>query len=179
MARELMAERAYWISELRYYAVLAALAMMAPLSLTALLWLLPPAQAADNWEVDGANGTLYVHGALTESACRLEMTSARQDIALGEVGTGQLKQVGDRGTPVRFELRLADCLRSPAGSRDLRTGGLIWAENQPAVTVSFRAIRDADNPQLIKAQGSRVWGCAWKPCGVKTCGWAAGASRYC
>ncbi|MGK0667754.1 MULTISPECIES: fimbrial protein [Serratia] len=153
MARELMAERAYWISELRYYAVLAALAMMAPLSLTALLWLLPPAQAADNWEVDGANGTLYVHGALTESACRLEMTSARQDIALGEVGTGQLKQVGDRGTPVRFELRLADCLRSPAGSRDLRTGGLIWAENQPAVTVSFRAIRDADNPQLIKAQG--------------------------
>ncbi|MBE4976536.1 type 1 fimbrial protein [Serratia sp. X3] len=148
-----MAERAYWISELRYYAVLAALAMMAPLSLTALLWLLPPAQAADNWEVDGANGTLYVHGALTESACRLEMTSARQDIALGEVGTGQLKQVGDRGTPVRFELRLADCLRSPAGSRDLRTGGLIWAENQPAVTVSFRAIRDADNPQLIKAQG--------------------------
>lgn len=153
MAKELMAERAYWISELRYYAVLAALALMAPLSLTALLWLLPPAQAADNWEVDGANGTLYVHGALTESACRLEMTSARQDIALGEVGTGQLKQVGDRGTPVRFELRLADCLRSPAGSRDLRTGGRIWAENQPAVTVSFRAIRDADNPQLIKAQG--------------------------
>lgn len=27
----------------------------------------------DNWDVDGANGTLYVHGALTESACRLAM----------------------------------------------------------------------------------------------------------
>lgn len=153
MAKELMAERAYWISELRYYAVLAALALMAPLSLTALLWLLPAAQAADNWHVEGASGVLYVQGALTESACRLEMDSVRQDIALGEVGTGRLKQTGDRGTPVRFELRLADCLRSPAGSRDLRTGGLVWAHEQPAVTVSFRAVRDADNPQLIKAQG--------------------------
>ncbi|HIB8307017.1 TPA: fimbrial protein [Serratia marcescens] len=153
MAKELMAERAYWISELRYYAVLAALALMAPLTLTALLWLLPPAQAADNWQVEGANGVLYVQGALTESACRLEMDSGRQDIALGEVGTGRLTQTGDRGTPVQFELRLADCLRSPAGSRDLRTGGLVWANDQPAVTVSFRAVRDADNPQLIKAQG--------------------------
>lgn len=44
-------------------------------------------------------------------------------------------------------------MRSPAGSRDLRTGGVIWADNQPAVTVSFRAPRDADNPQLVKAQG--------------------------
>lgn len=153
MAKELMAERAYWLSELRYYAVLTALALMVPLSLTALLWLLPPAQAADNWQVEGANGVLYLQGALTESACRLEMASARQDIALGEVGSGRLKQPGDRGTPVRFELRLADCLRSPAGSRDLRTGGLVWANNQPAVTVSFRAPRDADNPQLVQARG--------------------------
>lgn len=153
MARERMEERAYWLSELRYYAVLAALALMAPLTLTALLWLLPAAQAADNWQVEGANGVLYVHGALTESACRLEMDSARQDVALGEVGTGRLQSVGARGEAVRFELRLADCLRSPAGSRDLRTGGVSWADNQPAVTVSFRAVRDADNPQLVQAQG--------------------------
>lgn len=153
MARERMEERAYWLSELRYYAVLAALPLMAPLTLTALLWLLPAAQAADNWQVEGANGVLYVHGALTESACRLEMDSARQDVALGEVGTGRLQSVGARGEAVRFELRLADCLRSPAGSRDLRTGGVSWADNQPAVTVSFRAVRDADNPQLVQAQG--------------------------
>ncbi|OKB68824.1 fimbrial protein [Serratia marcescens] len=143
-----------WGSELRYYGVLGALALMVPLSLGMTLMLLPPAQAAvDNWNVDGANGTLYVHGALTESACRLEMASAWQDIALGETGTGRLQTVGGRGEPVRFELRLADCLRSPAGSRDLRTGGLIWANDQPAVTVSFNAVRDADNPQLVKAQG--------------------------
>ncbi|CAI1835248.1 TPA: fimbrial protein [Serratia fonticola] len=143
-----------WSAELRYYGTLGGLALMAPLTLGAIVWLLPPAQAAvDNWNVEGANGTLYVHGALTESACRLEMTSAYQDIALGETGTGRLQAIGAQGEPIRFELRLADCLRSAAGSRDVRTGGLTWADNQPAVTVSFTAPRDADNPQLVQALG--------------------------
>lgn len=94
------------LTELKYY---AALGMM----------LLPGAHTkADNWDVDGANGTLYV-----------------------------------RGDPVRVEPSLADCLRSPSGSRDVRTGGLTWADNQPVVTVSFNAPRDTDNPQLLKAQG--------------------------
>ncbi len=53
----------------------------------------------DNWDVDGANGTLYVHGALTESACRLAMTSANQTIDLGTIGTGQLQQVGQSEYP--------------------------------------------------------------------------------
>ncbi|MFQ6791101.1 fimbrial protein [Serratia marcescens] len=143
----------YLCSELRYYAALGGLALMAPLSLTALLWLLPSANAVDNWEVDGANGVLYVEGALTESACRLEMDSARQDLWLGEVATGRLAQPGDRGTPVAFELRLRDCLLGPAVSRDERTGALSWALNQPAVRVAFNAPADADNPQLVKAQG--------------------------
>jgi type 1 fimbria pilin len=126
---------------------------MVPLTLGVIAWQLSPALAAvDNWDVEGSNGTLYVYGALTESACRLEMESAHQDIAIGNVGTGRLQTVGARGEPVQFTLRLADCLRSSANSRDIRTGGLTWADNQPAVTVSFRATRDADNPQLVKAQ---------------------------
>lgn len=152
--KEVIPEYACWQQELRYYGTLGGLALMVPLTLGMMLWLLPAAQATvDNWEVDGANGTLYVHGALTESACRLEMSSAHQDIALGEVGTGRLQVIGAQGEPVRFELRLMDCLRSPAGSRDVRTGGLTWTNEQPAVTTSFRATRDADNPQLVKAQG--------------------------
>jgi type 1 fimbria pilin len=143
-----------WSEELKYYGTLGGLALMVPLTLGMMLWLLPAVQATtDNWDAEGANGTLYVQGALTESACRLEMDSAHQDIALGEVGTGRLQVIGAQGEPVRFELRLADCLRSTAGSRDVRTGGLTWANEQPAVTVSFRATRDADNPQLVKARG--------------------------
>lgn len=110
-------------------------------------------RAADNWAVEGANGTLHVHGALTESACRLDMTSARQDIVLGDIGTGSLPSAGKRGEPVGFELRLTDCLRSPAGSLDIHTGSTVWANNQPAVTISFRATLDAENPQLVKAHG--------------------------
>ena len=144
----------YGSTELKYYATLGALALMVPLTLGMMLWLLPGAQAkTDSGDVDGANGTLYVYGALTESACRLDMTSAHQDISLGETGTGRLQTIGGQGTPVRLDLRLMDCLRSPAGSRDERNGGLTWADNQPAVTVSFNATRDADNPQLVKAQG--------------------------
>ncbi|WP_447885647.1 fimbrial protein [Serratia fonticola] len=141
-------------AELKYYGTLCGLALMIPLTLGTLLWLLPDAQAkVDNGDVEGANGTLYVHGALTESACRLDMASAHQDVLLGETGTGRLRAIGARGEPVRVELRLTDCLLSPTGSRDARTGGLIWANNQPAVTVSFNATRDADNPELVKAQG--------------------------
>lgn len=139
----------------QYYGTLGALVLMAPITLGAVLLLLPNAhgQAVDNWYTDGANGVLQVRGALTESACRLEMSSARQDIQLGETGTGRLQNVGDRGTPVGFELRLQDCLRSPAGSRDSRTGALTWAAQQPAVTVSFSAPADVNNPQLVKVQG--------------------------
>jgi type 1 fimbria pilin len=61
--------------------------------------------------------------------------------------------VGSQGEPVRFELRLTDCLRNSAGSSDLRRGGTVSADGQPAVTVSFRAVRDADNSQLVKAEG--------------------------
>lgn len=146
-------ESAFWLSELRYYGVLGALAMMVPVILGTIVMLMPPSHAADNEEVDGANGTLYVYGALTESACRLEMSSARQDVRLGETGTASLATLGAQGIPVAVELHLRDCLRSPASQRDRRTGALTSAPNQPAVTVSFSAPSDPDDPQLVRAQG--------------------------
>ncbi|CUZ01975.1 Type-1A pilin [Serratia marcescens] len=151
-------DRRQLCAELRYYTVLGGLALMAPLSLTALLWLLPAAQAVDNWEVEGANGVLYVHGSLAVNACRLEMDSARQDIALGEVTTGRLAQLGDRGTSVQFELRLRDCLNSRAASRDERTGALSWAADQPAVRVSFKAPADKDDSHLVRVAGTTGFG---------------------
>lgn len=111
-------------------------------------------RAADHWEVEGANGVLRVQGALTESACRLEMASAWQDIALGDLGTGRLRHLGARGTPIAVHLQLQDCLPGPASNRGHRTGSRLWSPNQPAVSVSFVAPADADNPQLIKVQGA-------------------------
>lgn len=140
--------------------VKAAAALMVPLVLGAVWAMLPSAYAADNGNVDGANGVLHVRGALTESACRLEMQSARQDVWLGETGTARLAQVGDRGTPTAIRLYLRDCLRSPANNRDLRSGNRVWSTEQPAVSVSFVAPADADNPQLVKVRGLPGWPCA-------------------
>jgi type 1 fimbria pilin len=127
--------------------------LMVPL-VVAMAWgLMPSAYAIDNGNVDGANGVLHVRGALTESACRLEMASARQDVDLGDTGTARLQQPGDRGKPTAVRLQLRDCLRSPANTADPRSGNLLWSTAQPAVSVSFIAPADADSPQLVKVNG--------------------------
>lgn len=52
------------------------------------------------------------------------------------------------------QLRLQDCLRAPANNRDDRSGNLLWSAHQPAVSLSFVAPADADNPQLIAVRGA-------------------------
>lgn len=140
--------------ERRYLLAKAAAVLMVPVVVGSLWALMPEACAADNWNVDGANGVLHVRGALTESACRLDMTSAYQDVWLGETGTARLAQVGAQGKPVAVQLRLQDCLRAPANNRDERSGNLLWSAHQPAVSLSFVAPADADNPQLIAVRGA-------------------------
>jgi type 1 fimbria pilin len=114
--------------------------------------LLSPAAEAGAGQVDGEHGVLRVSGALTESACRLEMASADQSVELGDVGTGRLVRLGDQGAAVAVTLRLQDCLRSAANNRDLQ-GNLTWSINQPAVSLTFTGAQDDNNPQLFMARG--------------------------
>ncbi|CAI1890174.1 MULTISPECIES: fimbrial protein [Serratia] len=152
-------ERRWSRHERQYLLVKIAAILMLPIVLASLLALLPKGYAAvDNGNVDGANGVLHVRGALTESACRLDMASAWQTVNLGEIGTGRLQQVGDRGAPVKVQLRLQDCLRSPANNRDTRTGNLLWAPTQPAVSVSFIAPADLNSPELAAVRGAQGLG---------------------
>ncbi|HHK8038128.1 TPA: fimbrial protein [Serratia marcescens] len=144
----------YHRHEWLYALVITAAAMMVPLCLMVVLWLLPSANAADNWQVEGAHGVLHVHGELTESACRLELASAYQTVQLGNTATAQMAQAGDRGVPVNVRLQLRDCLRTPSYNRDTRSGNLLWSTQQPAVSVSFIAPADADNPELVKVRGA-------------------------
>lgn len=124
------------------------------MTLTAMLWLPLPAMAENSWQVDDAHGVLHVNGEITESACRLEMVSAYQSVWLGGTSTAQLVKPGDRGVPVDVQLLLRDCLRSPADSRDERNGNRLWIPYQPAVSVSFIALADVDNPKLVKVRGA-------------------------
>ncbi|MFL4423840.1 fimbrial protein [Serratia marcescens] len=137
-----------------YALVITGLLLMVPVCLCMMLWLVSGAHAADNWQVEGAHGVLRVRGELTEGACRLEMDSADQSIALGSTPSAALTRAGDRGVPVALQLRLWDCLRSPARNRDERSGNLLWSAQQPAVSVSFIAPADADSPQLVKVYGA-------------------------
>lgn len=108
----------------------------------------------DNWNVDGAHGVLQVHGALTESACRLEMSSAWQTVDLGNVGSGMLQQVGKQGPPVAVQLRLEDCLSGESRNRNL-LGDLLWSPDMPAMKIRFLAPTDAENLQLIAVSGAK------------------------
>lgn len=120
----------------------------------ALLLAAGTAAADDVALVDGEYGLLQVYGALTESACRLAMESAWQEIDMGTTATGELKKPGDQGTPVRVAIRLEDCLPSPATIRDAWSGDLLWSRDQPSVTVSFVAPGEVLNPGLVKVSGT-------------------------
>lgn len=106
----------------------------------------------DSWDVDGSHGTLYVHGALTESACRLAMSSAYQTINLGTLGTGQLQHIGQTGNPVAIELRLEDCLSAESRSRTAQ-GNLLWSQQMPAMKIRFLAPIDIQDPRLASVIG--------------------------
>ncbi|CAI0971967.1 fimbrial protein [Serratia fonticola] len=127
-----------------------------------LILLSPLAQATelgkvDNWDVDGAHGVLQVQGALTESACRLDMSSAWQTVDLGNVGTGKLQQVGKQGTPVAVQLRLEDCLSGESRNSD-QLGNLLWSPDMPAMKIRFLAPTAAENPQLMAVYGAKGLG---------------------
>ncbi len=120
-----------------------------------LALLLAAGQAgAESELVDGNYGLLHVHGALTESACRLAMDSAWQEVDMGTTASGSLKKAGDQGTPVRIEIQLEDCLPSPSSVRDAWSGDLLWSRDQPSVTVSFVAPGELFNPGLVRVSGT-------------------------
>lgn len=111
-------------------------------------------QVVGNRNINDLTGALYIHGALTESACRLEMTSADQAVDMGNTTTGQMLKPGDRGTPVAVRIQLHDCMRSGGRFHDERTGNVLWSPIQPAASVGFIAPADIDNPALMRVQGT-------------------------
>ncbi|WP_240116234.1 fimbrial protein [Erwinia endophytica] len=128
--------------------------MMLGLCLLHTPWL---SASADNGNVDGDgdNGVLYITGALSQGACRLEMNSAKQLVSLGNISTGDLNAPGTEADPVPFQIILRDCLLTGGHQRDAYTGNNVWDASQPVVSVSFVAPADADMPQLIKVAGAK------------------------
>lgn len=113
------------------------------------------AQVPDSQEIGGEHGQIYVHGLLTEGACRLDMTSAWQDVEMASLTTAALTVPGAEGAPVLVTLHLKDCIRTRGDSLDRRTGEHTWDSVQPVVTVTFLAPADSASPSLMKVAGAK------------------------
>lgn len=111
--------------------------------------------AADNL---AQSAEFQVTGTLLESACYLDPSSAYQTVYLGDLNTARLLQVGDQGTPVALHLKLQGCVRSDGGRRDSQHGTLVWSAIEPVAALTFRAVADADTPELIKVAGAEGFG---------------------
>ncbi|MGT3828610.1 fimbrial protein [Enterobacter kobei] len=107
---------------------------------------------------DDLHGVVHVSGAIYRDACRLGMTSAYQDIYVGDSKTSQLNRPGDRGDEVMFELRLEDCRMVSGSQTDERSALLRWSESQPLVSVRFVAENHKDNPRLVAVNGAEGFG---------------------
>jgi len=112
------------------------------------------ALAGEHRLVTFGEGSLTLSGSLTESACRLEMTSLHQVVWLGNTDTASLRQPGDRAAPVSFQLKLVDCGRGPTALRDSKSGNVSWSNMQPAVSVWFYGTSDGDMPDYLKVRGT-------------------------
>ncbi|MBN1084027.1 type 1 fimbrial protein [Erwinia aphidicola] len=112
------------------------------------------ALAEDQHRITMAEGSMTIFGSLTESACRLEMSSQHQAVWLGNSDTASLRRPGDRAAPVSFQLKLKDCGRGPAALRDSKSGNVSWSTMQPAVSVWFYGTSDADMPDYLKINGT-------------------------
>ena len=111
------------------------------------------ASAADDWNVDGENGELRVHGELMEGACQLDMTSAWQQVSLGSIDRHELAKPGDRTEPVAFKITLRRCSRTGGDQYDLYTGTSTQDAVQPVVTLTFTGVSDPLMPSLLAVTG--------------------------
>ncbi|EMF0917022.1 MULTISPECIES: fimbrial protein [Providencia] len=114
--------------------------------------------SANNWDVDGQQGVLYVRGSLSESPCRLAMTSEYQSIDMGNFETAQLNRIGAKGRAVPFQIELLDCISHPTSLLDEKTGQTAWSHSQPAVKIRFVAPSTNEMPNLALVEGAKGFG---------------------
>lgn len=108
--------------------------------------------------IAGNTGKIYVHGSLTESACRIEMDSTDQSINLGNIGTADLKNIGDRAPASTFFIKLEDCLLDNSRLVDDKTGLVTWSSSQPIFKIKFNSVQSDLNPNIIQVSGLKGLG---------------------
>ncbi|WP_272690366.1 MULTISPECIES: fimbrial protein [Providencia] len=108
---------------------------------------------AGNWDVEGANGKIFVYGSLTESACHLSMDSAFQSVDLGNIDTASLKVIGAQGHKTPIYIELLDCIETPTVLRDDKSGNITWSTSQPGMKIRFIAPVVPFRPSIARVEG--------------------------
>lgn len=93
--------------------------------------------ATGNWDVEGANGKIFIYGSLTESACHLSMDSAFQSVDLGNIETASLKTIGAQGHKTPINIELLDCIEIPTVLKNNKSGNVTWSISQPGMKIRF------------------------------------------
>lgn len=113
----------------------------------------------DNWNVDGQHGVVYVKGSLTESPCRLTMTSSYQTVEMGNLDTATLQHNG-KGVPIPFQIELEDCLETATRLENVQSGMTAWSSTQPAVKIRFVAPTVPFYADFVRVNGAQGLGLA-------------------
>ncbi|MGG4609853.1 fimbrial protein [Providencia sp. Me31A] len=110
-------------------------------------------RSVDNWQVDGQHGILHVKGALTDSPCRLVMSSADQTIMLGTVPVGDFPSIGTQGKATKFNIELTNCLAVENARMNRQTGQVPWSLDQPGFSMRFTAVDTDSSGRYVKLNG--------------------------
>ncbi len=111
-----------------------------------------------NWDVEGANGKIFVYGSLTESACHLSMDSAFQSVDLGNIDTASLKAIGAQGHKIPINIELLDCIETPTVLRNDKSGNVTWSTTQPGMKIRFIALVVPFRPNIASVEGVKGLG---------------------
>lgn len=106
-----------------------------------------------NWDVEGANGKIFVYGSLTESACHLSMDSAFQSVDLGNIETASLKTIGAQGHKTLVNIELLDCIEIPTVLRNNKSGNVTWSLSQPGMKIRFITPVVPFRPNIARVEG--------------------------
>ncbi len=100
------------------------------------------------------SGVLFVHGALRENTCRLEMDSAWQDVNLGNTLRADVNQPGKSAGPVTVKIYLRDCPEITTQSTNITPLTTTQSTLQPGYQAQFTARLEQNNPDLIAVTGA-------------------------
>ncbi|MGG4608398.1 fimbrial protein [Providencia sp. Me31A] len=105
------------------------------------------------------HSTVHFTGSVYASPCIIELNTQEQYVDLGEINSRNFHRIGDRSSPVTFDVRLKDCQRgasrsfSNSAGEATQDGNRYYLTGESAVSLSIDGDADFFNPDLIRISG--------------------------